>query len=133
LVFEKGRKEGECGERERRKERGEERRIVGIKSVSIRREDRNPLIFFSDLHKFPKFKLFHELGSTLNEEFIVLHVEQKKGYKVQVSGCSDNKILGMEEGEERRGTREEGEERDNGKQERDKGKREKWKEEIKTS
>jgi hypothetical protein len=39
--------------------------------------------------------MLYELANVLDEEFFVIHAAEKKGYRVLVSGCSDNKLLGM--------------------------------------
>ena len=43
----------------------------------------------------PRIRMLYDLSNVLDEEIIVLHVTEKKGYRVWVSGCSDNKLLGI--------------------------------------
>eukprot|EP01127_Copromyxa_protea_P013244 TRINITY_DN3550_c0_g1_i1.p1 TRINITY_DN3550_c0_g1~~TRINITY_DN3550_c0_g1_i1.p1 ORF type:complete len:547 (+),score=169.49 TRINITY_DN3550_c0_g1_i1:82-1722(+) len=44
---------------------------------------------FEDLH------MLYDLSSVIEEEILVIHVGEKKGYKVKIDGCSNNQLLGM--------------------------------------
>jgi len=46
-------------------------------------------------HSNPRVRMVYSLANTIDEEFIVLHAEEKKGFRVNVCGCSDNKMFGI--------------------------------------
>uniref|UniRef100_A0A6B2L3V3 Uncharacterized protein n=1 Tax=Arcella intermedia TaxID=1963864 RepID=A0A6B2L3V3_9EUKA len=43
----------------------------------------------------PQVQMVYQLANTMDEEAYVLHPLEKKGFLVEISGCSDNKILGI--------------------------------------
>eukprot|EP01128_Nolandella_sp_AFSM9_P008719 TRINITY_DN5399_c0_g1_i1.p1 TRINITY_DN5399_c0_g1~~TRINITY_DN5399_c0_g1_i1.p1 ORF type:complete len:621 (-),score=139.30 TRINITY_DN5399_c0_g1_i1:900-2702(-) len=43
----------------------------------------------------PRIAMLYDLVSTLDEEWLLIHLGERKAFRCQVTGCSDNKLLGI--------------------------------------
>jgi len=43
----------------------------------------------------PPVKMIYQLSNTIDEDCLILHIQERKGFKVHISACSDNRILGI--------------------------------------
>jgi len=62
----------------------EKLRSLGVECTWVLRNFQNPQV-----------KMAYQLSNTIDEDAYVLHVQEKKGFHVHITGCSDNKMLGI--------------------------------------
>jgi len=72
--------------------------IFSVSAVSRKmlqdHKDLNAVNFIS-FSSLPQVKMLYQLVNAIDTEIIIIHGQEKKGFVVQVSGCSDCKLFSL--------------------------------------